>query len=262
MKAMWSAASGMKGLQLKIDTISNNLANVNTTGYKKQRLEFKDMMYEKMSSDNFLDGEGRPVGLEIGHGVLSSATARSFTNGNYEETNGELDVALNGDGFFVINNQNGEPRYTRDGSFKISVTDGSAFITTAEGYYVQGEGGDIDLGEDVKTVSIDKNGNISVYRSDSEEAEFVDKLMSVKFVNAPGLEADGNNLYEETVASGEAIELEDGESEIWQGYIETSNVDVVEEMINLITAQRAYEVNSKTIQTADSMLELASNLKR
>ncbi len=262
MKAMWSAASGMKGLQLKIDTISNNLANVNTTGYKKQRLEFKDMMYEQMSSDNYLEGEGRPVGLEIGHGVLPAATSRSFTNGNFEQTEGELDVAINGDGFFVINNQNDEARYTRDGSFKISVTDGTAFLTTAEGYYVQGEGGDIDLGEDVRSVDIDKNGNISVYRNDSEEAEFIDQLMVVKFVNAPGLEGEGSNLYQETVASGEAISIEDGEAEIWQGYTETSNVDVVEEMINLITAQRAYEVNSKTIQTADSMLELASNLKR
>ncbi len=262
MKAMWSAASGMKGLQLKIDTISNNLANVNTVGYKKQRLEFKDMMYEKLSGDSFLDGEGRPTVLEIGHGVLASATSRSFTNGNYEETGGELDAAINGDGFFVINDQNGEPRYTRDGGFKISVTNGSAFLTTAEGYYVQGDGGDIDLGDDVASVVIDKNGNITVKRSDAEEFESIGQLDLVKFANSPGLEAMGNNLYGSTVASGDATDLENGESEILQGYVETSNVDVVEEMINLITAQRAYEVNSKTIQTADSMLELANSLKR
>ena len=262
MKAMWSAASGMKGLQLKIDTISNNLANVNTVGYKKQRLEFKDMMYEKLSGDSFLDGEGRPTILEIGHGVLPSATARSFTNGNYEETGGELDAAINGDGFFVLNDQNGQERYTRDGSFKISITNGSAFLTTSEGYFIQGDGGDVDLGENVASVSIDKNGNLSVLRSDSEEEEVIDQLQMVKFANAPGLEAMGNNLYASTAASGDANELEDGEAEVLQGYVETSNVDVVEEMINLITAQRAYEVNSKTIQTADSMLELASSLKR
>lgn len=262
MKAMWSAASGMKGLQLKIDTISNNLANVNTVGYKKQRLEFQDMMYEKLSTDSFLDGEGRPVVLEIGHGVLPSATSRSFTNGNYENTGGELDVAINGDGFFVLNDQNGEPRYTRDGGFKISVTNGSAFLTTSDGYFIQGDGGDIDLGDNVRTVEIDKNGNVSVFRNDSEEAESIAKLDLVKFANPPGLEAMGNNLYKVTAASGEASELEDGDAEVLQGFVETSNVDVVEEMINLITAQRAYEVNSKTIQTADSMLELASNLKR
>lgn len=262
MKAMWSAASGMKGLQLKIDTISNNLANVNTVGYKKQRLEFQDMLYEKLSSDSFLDGEGKPVALEIGHGVLPSATSRTFTNGNFEQTDGELDVAINGDGFFVLNNQNGEERYTRDGGFKISITNGSAFLTTTDGYFIQGEGGDIDLGENVKSVSIDKNGNISVLRSDEEEEEVIDKLQVVKFANPPGLEALGNNLYQSTAASGEASELEDGDAEVLQGFIETSNVDVVEEMINLITAQRAYEVNSKTIQTADSMLELAGRLKR
>jgi len=260
---MWSAASGMKGLQLKIDTISNNLANVNTVGYKKQRLEFKDMMYEKLSADSFQDGEGKPVVLEIGHGVLPSATARSFTNGNYEETGNELDVAINGDGFFVINDQNGKAQFSRDGSFKISVRDDVGFLTTSDGYYVQGEGGEIELGEDIKTIDIDVNGNISVTRGDSDEPEVIDKLQFVNFANPGGLESLGKNLYSKTTASGDAIELEDGEGgELWQGYLETSNVDVVEEMINLITAQRAYEVNSKTIQTADSMLELASNLKR
>lgn len=262
MKAMWSAASGMKGLQLKIDTISNNLANVNTIGYKKQRMEFQDMMYEKLSSDSFLDGEGKPVLLEIGHGVLPSATSRSFTNGNFENTGGELDAAINGDGFFVLNDHNGEERYTRDGGFKISVTNGSAFLTTSDGYFIQGDGGDIDLGDNVKSVTIDKNGNVSVMRNDSEEEESIAKLQLVKFANAPGLEAVGGNIYKSTSASGDASELEDGDAEVLQGFVETSNVDVVEEMINLITAQRAYEVNSKTIQTADSMLELASNLKR
>lgn len=263
MKAMWSAASGMKGLQLKIDTISNNLANVNTVGFKKQRLEFKDMMYESLAGNTYQNGEGRPVGLEIGHGVLPSATARSFTNGSYEQTGNELDVAINGDGFLVVNDQNGEPRYTRDGSFKISVVDGSAFLTTSDGYYVQGDGGDIELGENIAKIDIDKSGNVLVTRADEDEPENIGQILRVRFVNPAGLEGLGQNFYKETVASGEAIDLQDGEGgELWQGYVETSNVDVVEEMINLITAQRAYEVNSKTIQTADSMLELASNLKR
>jgi len=262
MKAMWSAASGMKGLQLKIDTISNNLANVNTVGYKKQRLEFKDMMYEKLKAENFIDGEGQAVTLEIGHGVLPSASTRSFENGNYEATGGELDVAISGEGFFVINNEYGEPRYTRDGSFKLSIVGDSPFLTTSEGYFIQGEGGNIELGDDVKSIIIEKTGEVRVIRGEEEEATTIDNLLVRRFANPAGLEALGGNLYKETAASGEATTPLQGRTEVLQGQLETSNVDVVEEMINLITAQRAYEVNSKTIQTADSMLELASSLKR
>jgi len=262
MKAMWSAASGMKGLQLKIDTISNNLANVNTVGYKKQRLEFKDMMYEKLKAENFIDGEGQAVTLEIGHGVLPSASTRSFENGNYEATGNELDVAVSGEGFFVINNEYGEPRYTRDGSFKLSIVGGSPFLTTSEGYFVQGEGGNIEFGENVKSIIVEKTGEVRVVRGESDTPETVDTLSIRRFANPAGLEAMGGNLYKETAASGEAVTPLQGRTEVLQGQLETSNVDVVEEMINLITAQRAYEVNSKTIQTADSMLELASSLKR
>lgn len=260
---MWSAASGMRGLQMKIDTISNNLANVNTVGYKKQRLEFKDMMYERLTSKNFLEGEAHPVGLEVGHGVLPAATTRSFVNGSYEKTGNDLDLAINGEGFFVIKNQRGEDCYSRDGSFKVSVSEEGSFLTTSDGFYVQGEGGNINLGQNIKKVVIDTNGNIGVIRAGQEVAEQIGRLQYKRFANPAGLESMGKNLYMETPVSGPPLEMQAGrEGEIWQGYLETSNVDVVEEMINLITAQRAYEINSKTIQTADKMLELAGTLKR
>ncbi len=263
MKAMWTAASGMKSLQLKIDTVSNNLANVNTNGYKKQRIEFKDMMYDKMTDANFLKGEGTPVGVEIGHGVLPAATTRSFSNGNYEQTDANTDLAVNGEGFFVIKDPNGNEYYTRDGNFKFSILEDGAFLTTSGGLEVQGEAGRIALGANVEDIKIDTDGNIMVKRTGAEESEKVDRILLKKFLNPEGLDAVGKNLFQKTIASGEPTDVNTGtEGEIWQGYLENSNVQVVEEMINLITAQRAYEVNSKTIQTVDRMMEVAVGLKR
>ncbi len=263
MKAMWSAASGMRGLQMKIDTISNNLANVNTVGFKKQRLEFKDMMYERLTGHHFLEDEGYPVGLEVGHGVLPAATTRTFTNGSFERTGNQLDFAANGEGFFVVENPRGEAFYTRDGSFKISVSEEGSYLTTSDGYYVQAEGGRVNLGQNIKDINVDQDGNITVVRMGEEVPEKIDKLLFKKFINPAGLEGVGRNFYQETLVSGEAMDVAgNGKGEIWQGHLEMSNVEVVDEMINLITAQRAYEVNSKTIQTVDRMLEVAGNLKR
>lgn len=263
MKAMWTAASGMQGLQLKVDTISNNLANVNTTGFKSQRIEFKDLLYDQLSESTFVDGEGKPVPLEIGHGVMSVATLRSFAQGNMQSTENELDFAINGDGFFVVTDNRGNEIYTRDGSFKLSVNDATSSLVTSDGFYVQGTDGNIELGENVEKVEVDYDGNILVTRSGEETAENVGTLRIVKFPNPAGLESIGKNFYTETEASGTLSENESGSSgEVWQGYIESSNVSVVEEMVNLITAQRAYEINSKSVQTADRLLEVANNLKR
>lgn len=264
MKAMWSAASGMKNLQLKIDTISNNLANVNTTGFKGQRIEFKDIMYERMSQSDRINGEGRPVPIEIGHGVMTAATLRDFETGNMQNTEGDLDFAINGEHFFKVIDQNGNERYTKDGSFKIATTDEGPKLVTSDGYYVQGTDGDIILGENVTEINVDGKGNIQVKRNGAEEYEDIGTFTLVKFVNPAGLESVGKNLYMETSASGVPVEgLEDGDkTEVWQGFIENSNVQVVDEMINLITAERAYEMNSKSIQTADRMLEIANGLKR
>ena len=264
MKAMWSAASGMKNLQLKIDTISNNLANVNTIGFKGQRIEFKDIMYERLSSADRLEDEGKPVPIEIGHGVMTSATLRNFTLGNLQQTENPTDLAINGEHFFKVIDNNGNTRFTKDGSFKLATTGDGAVLVTSDGYYVQGEGGNVILGENVSEIAIDSSGFVRVKREGEQEYEDIDVLSLNKFVNPAGLESVGKNLYRESQASGIAVEsLEEGDTtEIWQGFIENSNVQIVDEMINLITAQRAYEINSKSIQTADAMLEVANNLKR
>jgi flagellar basal-body rod protein FlgG len=264
MKAMWSAASGMKNLQLKIDTISNNLANVNTVGFKNQRVEFKDIMYESLTTSERLEEEGKPVPIEIGHGVMISATLRNFTTGNLQQTENPTDLAISGNHFFKVIDNNGSTRYTKDGTFKIATSEEGAQLVTSDGYYVQGVDGNVILGENVSEISIDSKGVIQVKRDGIQDYELIGQLSLSKFVNPAGLEAVGKNLFKETGASGVAIEgIEEGDqTEVMQGFIENSNVQIVDEMINLITAQRAYEINSKSIQTADSMLEIANNLKR
>lgn len=263
MRALWSAASGMMNIQMSIDNISNNLANVNTVGFKKQRTEFKDLLYEKLRVMDNTDSFGHPVGIEIGHGVRISATVRSFTQGSLMQTDNDLDLAISGKGFFAVVDENGNERYTKDGSFKISVDGDTARVTTSDGYYVQGVDGDIELGGDISEIGVDKAGVITVKREGSDIFEELTSLRLVSFTNAAGLEALGNNLYSSSVASGDAINIEDGSGiEVSQGFLEMSNVQVVEEMINLISAQRAYEINSKAIQTSDQMLELANNLRR
>ncbi|KXG76275.1 flagellar basal-body rod protein FlgG [Thermotalea metallivorans] len=263
MRALWTAASGMKAQQLNVDTIANNLANVNTTGYKKQRVEFKDLLYETLNRTNLDQGQGKPVNLEVGHGVMPMATTRSFIKGNFEQTNNSLDFAIDGDGFFIVRDENDNLFYTRDGSFKLSIEDDEARLVTSEGYYVQADGGDIELGGDIAEINVSEAGIITVKRKGEEELEEIGQITLVRFANPAGLESIGKNLYKATTASGEAIEAFEGEAgSIMQGFLETSNVQVVEEMIKLITAQRAYEINSKSIQTADQMLEQANNLRR
>ena len=264
MRALWTAASGMKAQQLNVDTISNNLANVNTVGFKKQRVEFKDLFYETLSKTTQGDGQARPVNLEIGHGVMPMATLRSFGMGSFEQTHNDLDFAIDGDGFFMVRDGNDNLFYTRDGSFKIGMGEGGeTMLVTSDGYFVQGDGGDIDLGESIQEISVNENGMMYIKRQGEEESEELAQLTLVRFANPAGLEAIGKNMYRPSAASGEAIEGFEGDAgKVMQGFLESSNVQVVEEMVKLITAQRAYEINSKSIQTADQMLEQANNLKR
>lgn len=264
MRALWTAASGMKAQQLNVDTISNNLANVNTVGYKKQRVEFKDLFYETLSRNNMGEGQSRPVNLEIGHGVMPMATLRSFGMGSFEQTNNELDFAIDGKGFFMVRDGNDNMFYTRDGSFKLGMGEGGeTMLVTSDGYFVQSDAGDIDLGENIQEISVSENGMIFIKRDGEDEVEELAQLTLVRFANTAGLEAVGKNMYIESVASGEAVEAFEGDGgKVMQGFLESSNVQVVEEMVKLITAQRAYEINSKSIQTADQMLEQANNLKR
>jgi len=262
MRALYSAAQGMKAQQVNLDTISNNLANVNTTGFKKTRVEFKDLLYEQIKRSNFANDEGRHTSLEVGNGVALSATLRSFEGGSFTQTSNSYDLAIDGDGFFEIRDENNNLFYTRDGSFKTSAATTGNVLVNSDGMFLQGPNGNIVLGEDVAETSISKNGEVTVKRLDGSE-EIVATISLMKFSNPAGLESRGGNLFAETNASGAAVRPTDGTAgSIMQGMLETSNVQVVEEMINMITAQRAYEMSSKVIQTADQMSELANNLKR
>lgn len=262
MRALYSAAQGMKAQQVNLDTISNNLSNVNTTGFKKMRVEFKDLLYEQVKRSNFANNEGRPTSMEVGNGVALSATLRSFEGGSFTQTQSEYDFAVDGKGFFKIVDENGNEFYTRDGSFKTSVTDEGVKLVTSDGYFVQGDEGDIVLGNNVSEFGVNEAGEMTVTRT-TGETEVVGNMNLYKFSNPAGLESRGGNLYTETGASGISTVPTDGSAgNIKQAMLETSNVQVVEEMINLITAQRAYEMSSKVIQTADQMSELANNLKR
>jgi len=271
MRSLWTAASGMTSQQQNVDVISNNLANVNTYGYKKERLEFKSLLYETMkrADRDPANPVGRPVNLQVGHGVRPIATSRIFTNGNLQITDNMLDFAIEGKGFFAV--QRGDMvAYSRDGAFKISVNeDGTIGIVTAEGLPILDTNGDpIELPDDIAfdRVIVETNGQFMYMDNDNQLLNLGVAVELVQFSNPQGLEAIGQNLYAITPASGEAISESTGEtlttSRLRQGAIEMSNVQIAEEMINLIVAQRAYELNSRSISTSDDMLNTANNLKR
>ncbi|GKX28501.1 flagellar basal-body rod protein FlgG [Vallitalea longa] len=270
MRSLYTAASGMKTQQMNVDTISNNLANVNTTGFKKERLEFKSLLYETLAkAGTDQQGNGKPVNLQVGHGVKPVGTVRSYTIGTIQKTDNPLDLAITGDGFFTVKDQSGSQVYTKDGSFKIALVDDRQMLITSDGYQVLDINDEpiyFDSNIDIKKISISSEGNFSYVTNDNEVVPMDSKMKMVQFRNVNGLEALGNNLLRATSSSGEAILEEDDEdvvkSQIVQGSLEGSNVQVVEEMVNLIVAQRAYEVSSKAIQASDEMLSQANNLKR
>ncbi len=242
----------MTSQQLLIDTISNNLANVNTTGFKKQRVQFQDLYYETV-----MVGMGSTATL--GSGSRVSATDRSFRQGNLEPTDNPLSVAIEGQGFFAIETGSGTA-YTRDGSFRV---DGEGTLRTASGYTVLGDGGAIEIPERATEIEVTEDGVISAVVNGTRQELGV--LQVVMFTNPAGLETTGGNLYRATQLSGEPVETlagQDGAGQILGGYIETSNVEIVTEMVNLIIAQRAFELNSKAVETADQMWGIANNVKR
>lgn len=265
MRALWTAGSGMIAQQLNVDVISNNLSNVNTAGYKKERVEFKDMLYETLNRASNLDGEGRPVNLQVGHGTAPVATVKSFQMGNLEKTDSPLDFALDGDGFFTVRGPKGEPVYTKDGSFKLSVSEDGNFLTTSDGYPVLDDaGGEIYLDFDISKLIVGDDGELGYVDNDGIVLPLGQRFGIAKFANRYGLENIGGNFYVNNSATGQPVP--DGEmgqrTNIKQYFLESSNVQVVEEMVKLIVAQRAYEINSKAIQTSDDMLGMANNLKR
>ncbi len=269
MRALWTAGSGMKAQQFNVDVISNNLANVNTTGYKKERAEFKDLLYETMGRAYVLDNSGKPVNLQVGHGTAVSSTVRSFEGGNVDKTDSPLDFAIEGEGFFTILGSDEKVRYTRDGSFKISVTeDGMRKLTTSDGYSVLDDAEQeiiFDPEVNISSLIVTANGQLSYKNADGETVSLDQTIGLVNFPNQYALEAVGKNLFEKNSATGEPIpasENEAGKSTIAQYCLESSNVSVVDEMVKLIVAQRAYEISSKAIQQSDDMLQIANNLKR
>lgn len=268
MRSLWTAASGMKSQQAMVDSISNNLSNVNTTGYKKERLEFKSLLYETMREAGDTATGGEPVNLQVGHGVKSAASVKTFSQGTFERTEGALDFAIEGDGFFAVQDGNGNERYTRDGALKMAISNDGLMLTNSGGQPILGTDGEaIIFPEDVsmENLSVDEKGNFSTME-DGSKVDLGLQIGVVQFKNAQGLQSIGGGLYDVTTASGEAIleadstDLED--SLIIQGGLEGSNVQAVEEMVKLIVAQRAYELSSKAIQTSDEMLSMANGLKR
>lgn len=265
MRALWTAASGMTAQQLNVDVISNNLANVNTTSYKKDRLEFKDLLYETMDRAYVLNGEGKPVNLQVGHGTMPVATYKNFSKGNFEKTGDSLDFAIDGDAFFVVQGPKGQNVYTRDGSFKIGRTEDGNKLTTSEGYPIlDQDGNEIIVSVDASKLIVGPDGGLSYLDGNGEAVDLGQKIGMVKFANRAALESIGSNFYASNSASGQPVADDEfgDRSVLSQGFIESSNVQVVEEMVKLIVAQRAYEVNSKAIQSSDQMLEQANNLKR
>lgn len=259
IRALYSASAGMQSQQMNLDVIANNLANVNTTGYKRSKIEFQDLLYQTNRAAGAEQGGGTqlPSGLQIGHGSRAVATSKIFTNGELTQTGERLDVAIQGDGFFEVQLPDGTRAYTRDGAFK-TTADGR--IVTSDGLVVQGGFQPIPAG--TTSISISPLGEVSL-TGNGGATSF--RVNTIRFPNPSGLESMGRNLFRETTASG-APEIgnpgENGFGELAQGYLEMSNVKVVEEMVNMIMAQRAYEVNSKAVQASDEMMQMSNNLRR
>jgi flagellar basal-body rod protein FlgG len=261
IKAMRTAASGMAAQQMNVDNIANNLANVNTTGFKRSKLEFQDLLYKniRQAGTSAATGINIPTSLEVGYGTRPVSTVRQFEVGDLSETSNPLDMAIEGNGFFQVTMPDGTIAYTRDGSFKLTA-DGQ--LATSDGLLMSPE---ITVPEDAEMVSIGYDGRVYAKIVGQVDPQELGQIELAKFINPAGLEALGHNLYAQSAASGDpvtGIAGEDGLGSIAQGYLELSNVDVVKEMVNMIVAQRAYEINSKAIQTSDEMSGMATNLKR
>jgi flagellar basal-body rod protein FlgG len=262
IKSLYTAASGMKAQQTNVDTISNNLANVNTAGYKRTLATFQDMMYVAMKSPGLEQNNAvsAPVGIEIGSGARMSSTTRVFSQGVLEETRAKLDVAIEGDGFLAVTLPDGSTAYTRDGHLLL---DAEGKLVTAQGYSVSPQ---ITLGSDVVDVSISPEGIVNVKtRGNPEQTTPAGNLQLTRFINPAGLEALGGNVFRQSAASGQGIPETPGRNgmgQLRQGYLERSNVDVVNELVAMIVAQRAYEVNSRAIRSSDDMLSQANALVR
>lgn len=261
MRSLSIAATGMLAQQLNVDVISNNIANINTTGYKRRRAEFQDLLYQnqlRVGSNSSADGTLVPAGVQVGLGVKTAAVYRIAQQGSLVSTDNKLDLAIQGRGFFQVRLPDGTNAYTRAGSFQLSNT---GQIVTTNGFIVQPG---ITIPANAVDVTIDQAGEVMVKLDGQTQPQNVGQLQLATFANEAGLSALGDNLLQDTAASGQAtlgVPGTPGLGTVSQGFLETSNVNVVQEITNLITAQRAYEMNSKVIETSDQMLSTLNQVK-
>ena len=257
--SLYSAATGMEAQQLNLNTIANNLANVNTAGFKRSKIEFQDLLYQKPRNVGSDAGGGNivPTGVEVGNGSRVASSSKVFTQGQLTSTGGNLDLAIQGDGFYEVQRPDGTIAYTRDGSFKLNA---NGQVVTADGLPILSGFQTIPPG--TTNINVATTGEVTVQTASGSQSF---RLTLTRFANPSGLRSLGSNLYEETPASGTPETGNPGEQgfgTVMQGYIESSNVSLVEEMVNLIVAQRAYEINSKSIQASDEMLQNVAQMKR
>lgn len=262
MNSLQIAATGMKAQELNVEVISNNIANMRTTGFKRVRAEFQDLLYQdlrRVGSTSSDTGTTVPTGIQIGYGVKTGATSRIMSQGSLTNTEKELDVAIRGDGFFEINLPNGQTAYTRDGSFEL---DPDGRLVTLDGYEVQPG---ITIPDNARSITINREGTIEVVTDDAAAPQQVGQLQLTRFVNKAGLQSIGDNLYLETPASGtpnQGVPGEEGYGDILQKFLEAANVNAVSELSDLISAQRAYEMNAKVISASDEMMSATTNILR
>jgi flagellar basal-body rod protein FlgG len=259
IRSLWIAKTGMEAQQNKLDAVSHNLANVGTNGFKRQGVVFEDLMYQNLRAAGSATSEQSqlPTGLQVGLGVRTAATARNFTQGSLQQSGNQLDLAVKGQGFFQVTMPDGSTGYTRDGAFQV---DAQGQIVTNAGFVVQPG---FTVPANALSVTVSATGQVSAMLPQQTTPQVIGQFQLANFINPPGLESKGGNLYAETVASGTpnaAAPGSTGMGTLAQGYLENSNVNVVEELVTMIATQRGYELNSKAIQTSDQMLQRLAQL--
>ena len=261
IRSLWTAATGMAAQELNIDVISNNLANVNTAGFKKSRVDFQDLLYQTIRTAGTTEAQGAqaPTGIQVGLGSQTGSVQKLFTQGDFHQTENPLDLVIQGDGMFQITMPDGTLAYTRDGTFKL---DGQGRMVTSDGFPLEPQ---ITIPPEATSISVGSDGTVSVTMSGQATPQEIGTIQIAKFLNPAGLTSAGRNLHMPTAASGDpTVDTPgmNGLGTLASGFYEMSNVKVVEEMVSMIVAQRAYEVNAKAIQTSDEMLNIANNLRR
>jgi flagellar basal-body rod protein FlgG len=261
IRSLFIAATGMEAQKLNIDVISNNLANVNTVGFKKSRADFQDLMYQTLRAAGGASAEGIqvPSGIEVGLGVKPVAVQKIFQQGDFTQTGNSLDMVIEGEGFFQVLLPDGTIAYSRAGAFKL---DSDGRIVNSDGYPLEPA---ITVPTDVKSITVGSDGRVTVQTAGSSTQTEIGRIELARFINPGGLSSMGKNLFLTTLSSGDAITGNAGTESfgtLSQGYVELSNVNVVEEMVNMIVSQRAYEINSKAVQASDEMLQVTNNLRR